>query len=145
MGATTFKVSPEYFTPEKTQEFLLEHEAACKKMEIVAFLKIFQKYDLSFIKEYQEVITAIIDILTGWKNEKIGTKLKKVSTFNSNCIFCEIGKSVKVYRWTYTNTLEEGGKERIIYESQIGFRFEIKEGRLTEYGICNAYLDKDEK
>jgi hypothetical protein len=95
-------------------------------MELAAFLKIFQKYDLSFIKEYQEVNTAIIDILTGWKNEKIESELKKVSAFNSNYIFCEIGKSVKVYRWTYINTLEKGVYGRIIYESKIAFRFVTK-------------------
>lgn len=140
MSVTTFKVSPEYFTLEKTQEFLFEHEAACQNMDIIDFLKIFQKYDLSSIKDYQEVITSIINIMTGWKNIKLGTTLKEVSTFNSNCIFCEIGKKVKGYRWTYTNTLEEGINRNIVYESQIGFRFEIKDGRLTEYGICNAYL-----
>ena len=140
MSATTFKVSSEYFTPEKTQEFLLEHEAACERMDIIDFLNIFKKYDLSSIKDYQEVITSIINIMTGWKNIKLGTTLKEVSTFNSNCIFCEIGKKVKGYRWTYTNTLEEGINRNIVYESQIGFRFEIKDGRLTEYGICNAYL-----
>jgi len=140
MSATTFKVSAEYFTPEKTQEFLLEHEAACQKMDVVDFLNIYIKYDLSFVKEYEKVITSIVDALTGWKNEKLGTKIIEVSTFNSNCIFCEIGKKVKVYRWTYTNTLEEGIKNRIVYERKIGFRFEMKEGRLIEYGICNAYL-----
>ena len=140
MSATTFKVSSEYFTPEKTQEFLFEHEAACQNMDIIDFLKIFIKYDLSFVKEYEKVITSIIDIITGWKNEKPGTKLREVSTFNSNCIFCEIGKKVKGYRWTYTNTLEEGINKNIVYESQIGFRFEINDDRLTEYGICNAYV-----
>ena len=140
MSATTFKVSSEYFTPEKTQEFLLEHEAACERMDIIDFLNIFKKYDLSSLKDYQEVITSIINIMTGWKNIKLGTTLKEVSTFNSNCIFCEIGKKVKGYRWTYTNTLEEGINRNIVYESQIGFRFEIKDGRLTEYCICNAYL-----
>ena len=140
MSATTIKVSKEYFTPEKTQEFLLEHDAACKSMDATIFINLYIKYDLSFIEEYQEVITAIIDVLTGWKNEKKGTKLKEVSTYNSNCIFCEIGKSVKVYHWTYTNTLDEDIKRRFVYKSKIGFRFELKEGRLTEYGICNAYV-----
>ena len=140
MSATTFKVSSEYFTPEKTQEFLLEHEAACERMDIIDFLNIFKKYDLSSIKDYQEVITSIINIMTGWKNIKLGTTLKEVSTFNSNCIFCEIGKSVKVYQWTYINTLEKGTSRNIVFKSQIGFRFEIKDGRLTEYCICNAYL-----
>ena len=76
MSATTFKVSSEYFTPEKTQEFLLEHEAACERMDIIDFLNIFKKYDLSSIKDYQEVITSIINIMTGWKNIKLGTTLK---------------------------------------------------------------------
>lgn len=145
MSATTFKVSSEYFTPEKTQEFLVDHEAACQSMDANIFINLFIKYDLSFIDDYQEVITSIIDIMTGWKNEKLDTKLKEVSNYNSNCIFCEIGKSVKVYQWTYSNTVDEGIKARIVYKSKIGFRFEIKEGRLSEYGICNAYLDNDGK
>jgi hypothetical protein len=140
MSATTFKVSPEYFTPERTQEFLLEHEAACLKMEVVDFLKIFIKYDLSLIEDYYEVINAIIDILSGWKNEKLNTRLLEINSYDSNCLFCEIGKRVKVYQWTYMEILGNSVCSGIVYERKVGFRFEIKEGRLNEYGICNAYV-----
>ena len=31
--STTIKVNPDYFTKEKTQEFLKDHELACQTME----------------------------------------------------------------------------------------------------------------
>ncbi len=139
MSNTTFKVNIEYFTPEKTQEFLIDHEAACQKMDADVFINLFIKYDLSFIDYYQFVITSIIDIMRGWKENNMGKILKGVNVSDSNCIFCEIGKNVKVYTWNYIHTVDRTTSKFITYKSKIGFRFEINEGRLTEYGICNAY------
>jgi hypothetical protein len=139
MSATTFKVNTDYFTQEKTQEFLFDHEAACQTMEADAFLKLFIKYDLTFIEDYNEVINSILDRMYAWKDDKLDTILLKVKTSKSNCIFCEFGKSVKVYTWKYSQRLTSSSLSRVVYENEIGFRFDLKDGRLIEYGICNAY------
>ncbi|WP_293892291.1 hypothetical protein [Flavobacterium sp.] len=139
MSATTFKISTNHFTPETTEAFLNEHEAACQTMDAQTFTNLFKKYDLSFIEDAEKVLKDILDTMNSWKNPKLGTVLFEVSEFDSQCIFCEFGKKVKGYKWTYNNPLDEGVKRILIYQNKIGFRFEIKDGILVEYGTCNAY------
>ena len=144
MSATTIKVNKDYFTLEKTNEFIGDHEAACQTMEIDLFAQLFLKYDLSFIDEYSDVLTAIAETMTDWKMEMLETQLQKVSTFDSNCIFCSIGKKVKVYKWSYIHTQAIAPANKVVRYSQIAFMFDIVDGRLINYGTCNAYLEKDE-
>lgn len=139
MSSTTFKIRHNHFTPETTTAFLKEHEEACKIMEAAAFAALFKKYDLSFIEDAEEVLMDILDIMSSWKNTKLGTVLLELSDYDSQCIFCDFGKKVKVYKWTYNNPLDEGVKRILIYQNTIGFRFEFKDDRLVEYGLCNNF------
>ena len=142
---TTLKLNPDYLTIEKTQEFLRDHELACKTMEVDDFAQLFLKYDLSFIDDYNEVLTTIGDAMMDWKKEFRGTELQEVTTFNSNCIFCRIGKEVKVYRWSCLHTKATVPNNARLYYNKIAFMFDIKDGCLVNYGTCNAYTDEREE
>jgi hypothetical protein len=142
--STTIKVNPDYFTKEKTQKFLKDHELACQTMEVDDFALLFLKYDLSYIDDYNEVLTAIGEIMMDWKKEFRGTELQEVTTFDSNCIFCTIGKKVKVYRWSCLHTKASSPTNKLLDYNQIAFMFDIKDGCLVNYGTCNAYLEDNE-
>jgi hypothetical protein len=79
-----------------------------------------------------------------WKKEFRGTELQEVTTFDSNCIFCTIGKKVKVYQWSCLHTKASSPTNKILDYNQIAFMFDIKDGCLVNYGTCNAYLEDNE-
>lgn len=139
MAKTTLTLNNEYFTSEITESFLLDFENACQTMELLNFTNLFVKYDLEFIKDYREVFDLIADIMTRWKNSGEESTLLEVVKSDSKCIFCNIGKNVKVYSWTYKHNKAESPMNRIIYKSQVGFYFEYSQNQLIEFGVCNAF------
>lgn len=144
MSNTKIILDKKHLSAEMTKEFLRDHELACQTMEIDDFAQLFLKYDLSFIDDYSEVITSIAESMMDWKKEFRGTELQKVTRSDSNCIFCNIGKEVKVYEWFYKHTNASEPTNRILYSSKIAFYFSLENEKLTDYGVCNAYRDKNE-
>lgn len=144
MSKTKITLNKEYFTIEMTEDFLKDLEIACKTMELDLFGKLFTKYDLSFIEDYDEVLEMIKSSMAGWNRPKYGTVLLNVTQFDSKCLFCEFGKTVKVYKWTYQHKKLATPSNSSEYSSQIAFYFRFEDNRLIDFGVCNAYLDKEE-
>ena len=144
MSKTTITLNKKYFTEEVTTEFLKDHAIACKMMELDAFTNLFIKYDLSFVEDFGEVFETIKEVMQSWNKPELQTELIEVVQFDSKCIFCEFGKTVNVYKWTYQHKLASIPLNRLVYQSQIAFFFDIRDNQLIEYGICNGYLDKED-
>ena len=138
------KINPDYLTEKETVQFLKDHELACQGMEVDDFAQLFLKYDLSFIDDYTDVLTTIGETMMDWKKQSLGTQLQEVTSFDSSCIFCSIGKKVKVYQWSSLNTNAISSDNQLQFYSRIAFMFDIKNGCLVNYGTCNAYLEKSE-
>lgn len=139
MGKTTLTLNRNHFTEAVTQSFLLDFEAACKTMELTDFVQLFVNYDLSFLEDYDEVFNLIAHITTAWKKSGQDTLLLSTSQEDARCIFCNIGKTVRVYKWTYKHTKATAPMNRVLYESKAGFYFEYQDNCLIEFGVCNAY------
>jgi hypothetical protein len=144
MSNTKINLNKEYFTIEMTAAFLKDFEIASKTMEIAVFTTLFTKYNLSFVEEYEEVLEMIKSSMASWNRPKYGTVLLNVTQFDSKCLFCEFGKTVKVYKWTYQHKKLATLSNSSEYSSQIAFYFSFEENRLTEFGVCNAYMDSAE-
>ena len=144
MSNTKIILDKDYFTPEMTKAFLKDMEKACKTMELELFTKLFTKYDLSFVEDYEEVLEMIKNSMASWNRPHKGTELLKVTQFDSKCLFCEFGKTVKVYKWTYQHKQAPIPMNGVIYACQIAFFFDCEDNQLIEFGVCNGYLDKEE-
>ena len=144
MGNTKITLNKEYFTIEMTEDFLKDFEIACKTMELEFFTKLFTKYDLSFVEDYEEVLEMIKSSMNSWNRPNIGTELLNVIQFDSKCLFCEFGKTVKVYKWTYQHKKLPIPANCLEYSSQIAFYFGFEDNQLIEFGVCNGYLDNND-
>lgn len=144
MSNTIISVNKDYFTVEVTRNFLEDIENACLSMELEKFMNLFKKYDLTFIEDYQEVLDLIKDVMSSWKKEGQGTELVEVTAFDSKCLFCQIGKTVKAYKWLYQHKQAIAPMNRVVYIHQIAFMFGIENNRLVEFGTCNAYLKQED-
>ena len=144
MSATTITLNKDYFTTEVTKSFLEDLEIACKRMEVETFINLFDKYDLSFIEDYDEVLASIKLIMTRWDRREQGTKLLGVTSFDSKCLFCYLGKSVKAYRWTYQHLGAIAPFNRAVYSSKIAFALYFDGDKLIEFGTCNGFLNLED-
>ena len=142
MGKTKIKLDKQHFTKEVTTAFLKDHAIACKTMNLEDFVELFNKYDLSFVEDFNDIFETIKEITGRWYKPDLQTELIAIEQFDSKCIYCEFGKKITVYRWVYYHKLNPDIFERFV--SMIGFYFDIKENQLIEYGVCNAFLDKDD-
>lgn len=144
MSKTKIVLDKEHFTDKMTKDFLRDLEKACKTMELDVFTTLFDKYDLTFMEDYEDVLEMITTSLTGWNRPQHGTALLEVTKFDSKCLFCEFGKTVKVYKWTYQHNWLPMPMKGVIFSSAIAFYFSFEDNRLTEFGVCNKYLDREE-
>lgn len=140
MSTTILKLDNEYFTPEITKCFLEDLERACQNMNALRFEALFINYDLSFIDEYQEVLSLISMNASSWIKD--GTKMKSMVKYDAKCIFCDFGKTVSAYEWTYMHLGAAAPMNRVVYKNKAAFVVEIIDGRLTEFGVCNGFTDK---
>jgi len=137
---TIIQLKRDYFTLETTALFLRDLETVCATMQPDLFVQLFIKYDLYYDEDYQDVLHSIIGIASNWYFPERGTFLMAITPFASKCIFCRIGTKVSGYKWNYKHTLDEGISSRVVYSSKIAFIFEFENERLSEFGICNAYV-----
>ena len=144
MSATTITLNKDYFTTEVTKSFLEDLEIACTTMEVETFINLFDKYDLSFIEDYDEVLASIKLIMTRWDRREQGTKLLEVTSFDSKCLFCYLGKSVKAYQWSYQHLEAVTPFNRVVYNNKIAFSFNFDGDRLIEFGTCNGFLSRED-
>lgn len=144
MGNTTITLNKEYFSLKTTKAFLNDLEIACKTMETDLFQKLFTKYELIEVEEYMDVLQLIIQIMNSWNNPDQDTRLENIVSFDSKCLFCNIGKKVTVYKWNYRHCGAPVPMNRVVYSKQIAFFFNYEDNQLIEFGVCNGYLDKND-
>lgn len=144
MSNSKNNLNKKFLSIETTSVFLKDLETACKTMELDLFINLFNKYDLSFVEDYNEVLDSIYSTVGRWDISVPGIELIEVVQFNSKCLFCEFGKTVKVYKSRYQCKIGKTLMNSMIHESQIAFTFEIKDNQLLDFGVCNGYLDNEE-
>jgi hypothetical protein len=68
-----------------------------------------------------------------------------VETRITQCFACFLGKNVIAYEFYYQHKNNEGIQSRVIYSREFAVYTEIKNNCLVDFGVCNAFLDRNEK
>lgn len=139
MSNTTVKVDSTYFTVEKTNRFLKQLNHAAMLLDWHKFEFLFKFYDLAFIENIDEIKDLTRRICTSWRRE--GTVMTCMKSYDGQCIFCYFGMKVRVYEWTYKHPLEKPPYNRVNYLHRAAFATILENGRLVEFGICNAFTN----
>ena len=66
--------------------------------------------------------------------------IKKVTPYDSKCILCSIGKTVRGYE--IISSIKDC--ENIEFNTKTALYFEIINGELYDFGFCNGFLSKRE-
>jgi hypothetical protein len=129
-----------------TQLFIKDMEAICEKVDFISFIEIVQKYPFYNLdkEEFNSFIEQAKEEHGYWHNNPLDIKINLVEEFDSKCIACSFGKTVKGFRVEYLKLNDLRLPGRIVYEKNFALNFELKDNELIDFGWCNAFLEKEE-
>jgi len=141
------EVAPSFLLDEaNTQLFINEMDILCKNLDFKGIRNIFKRYPLESFNSTEALKFQLFtfDIYRSMNEDSKGFVVRKVEAFDSKCIACSFGKTVKAYRVEYTKNSENTLPYHYIYEQYFAVNFEIKENKLVDFMWCNLFLKQSE-
>lgn len=131
---------------EDTLLFLSEIDKFCKNLDFNNSIQLIKQ--TNFITFDQEDINDFLERAKEehklWYENPLEVKVNSIEPFNSKCIACSFGKTVKAYKVTYNQMKDIELPGRIIYERSFAINFEIINQELHDFSWCNVFLNKKE-
>ena len=140
----------EKYTPllqeEETQQFIYEMDKLLQIFDFKGIIDLTTNYRFNSIdtQELNIFINRAVEEQTNWYENPLEIKINAIEAFETKCIACFLGKSIKAYRAVYNQMNDEKLPGRIIYTRSVAIYFEIKNNELFDFGWCNAFLEKNE-
>ncbi|WP_323027491.1 hypothetical protein [Gelidibacter japonicus] len=142
---SNFKLVKDVFTEENTMQFLMELDLVLKVIDYNQIEKLLYRYSIVNDPECIEFLNTIKNIFEDWKIEGSRSVLvDDVGTRVTKCFACFLGKNVIAYEFYYCHKSKDGFPSRIVYAREFAIYTEMKDNRLVDFGVCNAFLEKDE-
>lgn len=133
-------------TAQETQLFIKEIEEKCMKVDFIGLIEILNKYPLKNVnqEDYKDFVTQAKMEHHFWHENAVEIKIYSVQSFESKCIACSFGKTVKAFSVEFRKMNDTKLPGRIVYQKSFALNFEIKNNELIDFGWCNAFLEKKE-
>lgn len=124
-----------------TQVFAIEIKNACRGLDVHRIRQILVDYGLIDLPDTPDFLYQAIGIFKDFEEK---SNVREVKTHDSKCIACSFGKTVKVFEVTYVKPDDQGSPFRLQYTKSFAINLDIVEGRLMDFGWCNAFLSRQE-
>lgn len=133
-------------TTQETQLFIKEMEEKCMKVDFIGLIEILNKYPLKNInqEDYNDFISQALKEHQFWHENAVEIKIYSVQSFESKCIACSFGKTVKAFSVEFRKMYDIKLPGRIVYQKSFALNFEINNHELIDFGWCNAFLEQEE-
>jgi hypothetical protein len=133
-------------TAQETLLFIKEVEEKCIKVNFKGLIEILYKYPLKSVnqEEYKDFISQAKKEHQFWHENAMEIKINSVQSFESKCIACSFGKTVKAFSVEFRKMNDTKLPGRIVYQKSFALNFEIKNNELIDFGWCNAFLEQKE-
>ena len=133
-------------TAQETQLFIKEIEEKCMKVDFIGLIEILNKYPLKNInqEDYNDFISQASKDHQFWHENAMEIKINSVQSFESKCIACSFGKTVKAFSVQFLKLKDDRLSGRIVYKKSFAINFEIKDNEIIDFGWCNAFLEQEE-
>lgn len=138
----SFKISKPILTKDETEKFIKQIDLACRLLDAQVLKWVLRRFNLHDLEDSYEFMEDAIDKLEFWKNKESPVQIKTVGSFETKCIACVFGKKVNGYLVSYVEEKPNGYK--VHYERQFAVNYQLKDGRLTDFGWCHSFLSKEE-
>jgi hypothetical protein len=138
----SFKTSVPILSKQETLKFINQIDLAIRLLDAQVLKWVVEKFGLHKLEDSLEFLEDAEDKLEFWKKKESSVQIKMVDSFETKCIACVFGKKVNGYLVSYYEEKPYGFK--VHYERQFAINFQLKEGQLTDFGWCHAFLYKEE-
>ena len=133
-------------TAQETRLFIRDVEEKCLKVDFIGLIEILNKYPLKNVnqEDYKDFVTQAKIEHHFWHKNHLEVKINTVQPFESKCIACSFGKTVKAFSVQFLKLKDDRLSGRIVYKKSFAINFEIKDNEIIDFGWCNAFLEHDE-
>lgn len=133
-------------TAQEAQLFIKEIEEKCMEVDFIGLIEILNKYPLKNInqEDYNDFISQASKDHQFWHENAMEIKINSVQSFESKCIACSFGKTVKAFSVEFRKMNDIKLPGRIVYQKNFAINFEIKNNELIDFGWCNKFLEYHE-
>ena len=131
---------------EQTQKFLNEMEVLLKNLDFNGIVRLTKNYQFNTNdqKEFNDFNDRAELEHIKWYENPLEIKINTVEAFETKCVVCFFGKTVKAYRAEYKQMKDDELPGRIIYTRSLAIYFEINNNELFDFGWCSKFLEKNE-
>jgi hypothetical protein len=133
-------------TAQETRLFIREVEEKCMKVDFIGLIEILNKYPLKNVnqEDYKDFIAQAKVEHHFWHKNPLEVKINAVQPFESRCIACSFGKTVKAFSVNFLKMKDNKLPGRLVYVKSFALNFEIINNALIDFGWCNAFLENEE-
>lgn len=126
--------------------FINEIDQLLKIFDFKGIIELTKNYQFDFIdsQELEIFIDRALEENKKWYENPLEIKINTIEAFETKCIACFFGKSIKAYQAAYLQMKDDKLPGRIMYSRSLAIYFEIKNNELFDFGWCNAFLEKTE-
>lgn len=130
----------------QTQQFINEMDVLLRNFDFKGIVRLTKNYQFNTIdqKELNDFIDRAESENINWYENPLDIKINAVEAFDTKCIACNFGKTVKAYRVVFNEMKAKIAPGRIIYGRSLAIYFDTKNNELFDFGWCNAFLEKNE-
>ena len=133
-------------TTQDTQCIINEIASCCVNLDFMRLIEIITKYPLKNLtpNDYIEFVAKAKEEHHFWHENPLVLEIKSVNAFESKCIACSFGKTVKAFNVQFLKLKDDKLPGRIVYKKSFAINFDIKDNEIIDIGWCNAFLEEKE-
>src|SRR5690606_23487034 len=136
-----FKTTTPIISAEHTKMFLKQMDLAFSLLDLKILKEIIERFELQHLEDTPEFLEDAPEKFNV-KTESETARITEVLPYNSKCIACVYGKSVKGY--IIRVCIAGPGGSRIHYQRYFAMNYMIVKGQLTDFGWCHSFLHPEE-
>lgn len=146
-GVTIFKREKNPILDKiNTKLFVNDVIKACQELDFFSLFIYTVEYPFKNVvqSEVKDFLDQADEYIAEWKENELILSIDSVEEFETKCIFCSLGKTVKAFNVTATKKISQKIPVEINYTKSFAINFEIVNEELVDFGWCNAFIEKDE-
>ena len=138
-----------YFNEINTPRFLKELDNALRSVSLEGVTELFKDYDILHLESSQDFIGQLVSHFKSLEEEGVEIVIvNKAMPRFSKCMGCSFGNTVKAFKYEFKKRYVCGNSKTdfydVVYENEFGVLLQIENNVLSDLGMCNAFLTKEE-
>lgn len=138
------QTSPPILTAHDTLKFLKQTDLSFRLLDAGFLSEVLENFQLHQLPEGPDFLEEAWQHLGFWETGN-PVRIEEVTSFDSRCIACSFGKTVRAYEVNYSQALlAEKNSPRVHYTRSFAVNYLLDKGLLVDFAWCNGFLEKED-